>query len=306
MKKAILFICAAVCLSACCGTSKQQVMARYVPERADDFVWENEQIAYRAYGEALEGETLSPGFDVWVKDSSRLCANEWYEMALSGKGSYHHYNRGKDCYKVAVSLGGGASAPIVDGEFVFPTSNYRAWEILKECPCEVVFSLSYPEWEVNGHKVSLTKTITVTPDTWFCKCEDSYTGDFETLTIAAGLLRHSAKDKVTGETRSQVISATENQKAVILWEEASDQSQEPEDGFIGVAVYMPEADSVTLGQDVNETVMANSAANHALAYKTIKNGEKVEYWFGSCWSKGEIKDFEQWVAAVEALAASLE
>lgn len=302
MKKTLLFISAVLCLSACCGNQKQQVMARYVPERADDFVWENEQIAYRAYGKALESEMLSPGFDVWVKDSSRLCANEWYEMATNKTGSYHKYHRGKDCYKVAVSLGAGASSPVVDGNLVFPATNYRSWEIVKETPTEVVFSLSYPEWDVDGHKVALTKTITVTPDTWFCKCEDSYTGDFDKLTVAAGLLRHSIKENDT--VRSQVVASAAVENGVVLWEEASDQTQEKEDGLVGVALYMPAADSVSLGADVNDVVKANSLANHAVAYKTISNGEKIEYWFGSCWSKGDIKTFDEWVKATNELIAN--
>lgn len=42
---------------------------RYVPERYDDFAWENDKIAYRVYGKALE---LVPnenayGMDVWGK-----------------------------------------------------------------------------------------------------------------------------------------------------------------------------------------------------------------------------------------------
>lgn len=307
MKKTLLIVASAACLCLCagCADREQKVMARYVPERADDFVWENERIAYRAYGKALEDETLSPGFDVWVKDSCRLCANEWYEMAANKTGSYHNYHRGKDCYKVAESLGAGASSPVVDGEFVFPATNYRTWKIIEETPSKVVFSIGYPEWDVAGHKVALTKTITVTPDTWFCKCEDSYTGDFDSLTVAAGLLRHSIYSAAKGIVRSQVIEACAGNGAVALWEEASDQTQEPEDGLIGTAVYMPEADYVTEGLDVCDEVKANTAANHALAVKKIAAGEKVEYWFGSCWSRGEVQTFDQWLDELKKLEASV-
>lgn len=289
-----LVVALGVMLYSCCCPKEKVVMARFVPERADDFVWENKLVAYRAYGQALEHELISPGFDVWVKDSARLCANEWYEMDINKRGSYHAYHRGKDCYKVAVSLGAGASAPVVDGKFVFPSTNYRSWEIIQEKNDKVVFSISYPEWNVGGKMIGLTKTITVTPDTYFFKCVDSYTGDFDSLTVAAGLLRHSIVDKESGIIRSQVVEQMSDENMVVLWEEASDQSHEKEDALTGVAVYMPNADCAVIGQDVNETVLANSLENHALTYKTIRAGESIEYYFGSCWSKGDIKTFEAW------------
>ncbi|MFP3822536.1 DUF4861 family protein, partial [Bacillus sp. SIMBA_008] len=47
--------------------------ARFVPERIDDFAWENERVAFRTYGpeaqrlvdEGKEGGTLSSGIDIW-------------------------------------------------------------------------------------------------------------------------------------------------------------------------------------------------------------------------------------------------
>lgn len=46
---------------------------RYVPERLDDFTWENDRIAYRMYGKALEvgGVGNAYGIDVWVKRTNR-------------------------------------------------------------------------------------------------------------------------------------------------------------------------------------------------------------------------------------------
>lgn len=48
-------------------TSK--TFGRYVPERLDDFAWENDIIAFRMYGKALElqGKGNAYGTDVWVK-----------------------------------------------------------------------------------------------------------------------------------------------------------------------------------------------------------------------------------------------
>ena len=76
-------------------------MARAVPERADDFVFENDLIAGRFYGEALEGNPTSPGIDIWVKKPGALVADEWYKGAMEDPDYYHHDHGGKDCYKVA-------------------------------------------------------------------------------------------------------------------------------------------------------------------------------------------------------------
>ena len=56
---------------------------RYVPEREDDFAWENDKIAFRAYGKALEKTNGNAyGMDVWVKSTDRLVINERYKGCL--------------------------------------------------------------------------------------------------------------------------------------------------------------------------------------------------------------------------------
>ena len=54
--------------------------ARYVPERFDDFAWESDRIAHRAYGLALipAEHTISSGPDVWIKKDRRLIVDVMY------------------------------------------------------------------------------------------------------------------------------------------------------------------------------------------------------------------------------------
>jgi len=268
-----------------CKSGEPQVMARFVPERHDDFIFENNLIAGRLYGRSLEdcgkGEIISPGIDVWVKTPGALVANKRYEDELQNGKSYHiNWGNGKDCYKVGKSLGAGASSPIVDGVLCLPATNFRSWEILKESSKEVVFVLKYPEWTIdNGITVSLEKTFTIVPDTYFIKCEDKYEfNGADTLTIAAGVNRHIRQNIMLGEQLSSDRYA--------LWEHASDTSAEPEEGLVGVAVVMPACDRVCLTAD----------QSHAVCCKAIKSGETLTYWFGSCWTEGNIKDFDSWKA----------
>lgn len=286
MKKLILIALAATAMAACSPKQEEQkVMARAVPERADDFVFENNLIAGRIYGEALEGNPTSPGVDIWVKMPGRLVADEWYKAALSDPEFYHHdHGEGKDCYKVSVSLGGGASSPFIGGEIRYPATNYRSCEVLEQSADKVVFVLSYPEWQAGDVKVALDKKITVTADSYFCKVEDTYTFEgAESIPVAAGIFRHPSQETIEEEF------STGDRYAI--WEHASDQSIEPEDGMLGVAVYVPGAERVCITED----------GNHGLCIRDIKSGETFTYWFGSCWSKGDIKSAAEWRKLVERL-----
>ena len=84
--------------------SKEQFRAfgRFVRERFDDFAWENDRVAHRTYGKALEtwaGEPLtSSTMDIWSKRTPRMVVNDWYLAdhyhADSGEG-FDDYSAGK-------------------------------------------------------------------------------------------------------------------------------------------------------------------------------------------------------------------
>ena len=222
MKRIVVILLAVALLAACAGKQKEQrVMARAVPERADDFVFENNLVAGRFYGKALEGNPTSPGIDIWVKLPGALVANDWYAEAVKpGNGNYYHQDHGgKDCYKVAVSLGGGGSVPFIDDVLCYPATNYRSSEVLNESPDEISFVLHYPEWQAGEVTVKLDKTVTVFADSYFCKVEDVYTFNKDSLTIAAGIFRHPDLETIEAEAFGDDYYA--------IWEKASDQSIEP-------------------------------------------------------------------------------
>jgi hypothetical protein len=81
-----------------------QAYGRFVRERFDDFAWENDRIAHRMYGKALEtwaGEPLtSSTVDIWSKRTARLVINDWYltdthllGRVLLGQGGADHHER---------------------------------------------------------------------------------------------------------------------------------------------------------------------------------------------------------------------
>ena len=287
MKKILIIASAIALLASCAPKPVQKVMARFVPERADDFAWENDCVAYRAYGEALEtlnpGGMISPGFDVWVKNVDTLVVDQRYKDDLENHISYHKdHGNGKDCYKVGVTLGGGASSPLIGGKLCYPATNFRSSEVLECGPEKVVFVLRYPEWEADGYKISLEKKITVTAGTHFCLAEDKYVfdGPADSLIVAAGIVRHDV----------QCESALEDGFAI--WEKASDTGAEPEDSCIGLAIKLPGATYVGLTED----------GKHSICSKAVKSGEVFAYYFGSCWSKAPgCESPEAWFDALAAL-----
>ncbi len=279
MKRLILIAAAIALLAGCAPKEKEQkVMAREVPERADDFVFENNLIAGRFYGKALEGNPTSPGLDIWVKLPGRLVADEWYAADQKEPGYYHRDHGGKDCYKVAVSLGGGASVPFLNSTLCWPATNYRSSEILSKTADKIVFALHYPEWQAaEGVTVALDKNVTVCADSYFVEVEDTYTfKGVERLPVAVGMKLHSDLATV------QEILLGDAQDRWAIWEKASDTGAEPEDGLIGVAVVLPGAEANLTTQD------------HALLVKTVASGEPLHYKVGNCWSKGDIKDHQAW------------
>jgi len=64
-------------------TFQPLVYGRLVPERKDDFAWENNRTAFRVYGPALKatGE-ISNGMDFWAKKTDSLIIDKWYKNDL--------------------------------------------------------------------------------------------------------------------------------------------------------------------------------------------------------------------------------
>ena len=281
MKKILILFAVAALICSCNEAPKQKVMARAVPERADDFVFENDLIAGRFYGQALEGNPTSPGIDIWVKLPGALVADEWYKHAVNEDPDYYHHNHGgKDCYKVAVSLGGGASAPYIDGKLCYPATNYRSSEVIESTLDKVTFVLHYPQWQAaEGIQVALDKQVSLEAGSYFADVTDiySFTGA-DSIRVAAGIKLHGAQNTV-----ENYFTGT---NGYAIWEKASDQSIELEDGRLGVAIVVPGYEENLVEDD------------HALLLKTVASGQPFKYSFGSCWSKGNIKDSTDWFELV--------
>jgi hypothetical protein len=62
--------------------------ARFVPERTDDYAWENDKVAFRTFGpiaqkmkeDNIKGGTLTSGIDAWLKKVDYPIINKWYKV----------------------------------------------------------------------------------------------------------------------------------------------------------------------------------------------------------------------------------
>lgn len=253
---------------------------RHVPERLDDYAWENDKAAYRAYGPALEvapGEMLAtPGFDVWVKSVDTLVVDARYK-----RGNYHHnYGDGMDCYKVGRTLGGGASAPYLN-DTLYLSRNYATYEQLACGPIRHTVKLTYAPFRAGDKEVTLTKIISLDAGSHFNRIVNIYEGDFELLPIAAGFVRHQVKGLAIDEDWLGFV------------ESASDSKHPEEDGDLYFGVILPGAQFYA------------EAAGHAVGVVQAEPGVPMVYYAGSGWSHGGVESMPQWISLLEECKASI-
>lgn len=242
--------------------------ARYIPERFDDFAWENDKIAFRMYGKALEGRPDdAQGLDIWAKRTDQLVIDQWYKT-----GDYHKdHGQGLDYYSVGMTLGAGDIAPVVDGQIVY-SKHYRGHEVLDNGPLRSTFRLTYEPWEVNGKNVSVTKTITLDAGSQLNKVEAVYHYEgTEKLPVAAGIvLRKEDGGKIMKLANQQIIG---------YWE-----PQHGQDGTLGIAI---------IGKSPITGV--TEIAGQLLAQFKALADQPLVYYNGGAWNKaGEITSADAW------------
>lgn len=170
---------------------------RYVPERSDDFAWENDLVAFRVYGPALRKGAEDSGIDCWAKRVSYPVIDKWYRLDREQKQSYHKdHGEGADFYHVGSSRGCGGTAIWRNGRMV-RSNVYREWKILEQGTNKTVFLLTY-EYHLRDRKIREEKTITIRMGERLFKSESVFTEDDKPadLEIAVGITTHDQKGEV--------------------------------------------------------------------------------------------------------------
>jgi len=241
---------------------------RYVPERKDDFAWENDKIAHRMYGKALEKSPseMAYGMDVWVKRTNKLILNERYK-----RGEYHiDHGDGMDYYHVGYTLGSGDIAPFIH-DSVYYSKNYRRWKILDNGPLRTTFILEYDDWNVDGMKVRVAKRISIDAGSQLSRVEAQFsTGEKSAIPVVIGI----AKREEPG-----VMLLDEQQGLIAYWE-----PQFGEDGITGVGSVL-----------LTPAIKIKTTKGQILMQTIAKNDNPVIYYTGAAWNKAnEITSSKAW------------
>ncbi len=177
--------------------------SRFVPERTDDYTWENNRVAFRTFGpvaqkmveDGIKGGTLSSGIDAWLKRVEYPIINTWYKRNDVKKGAYHKdYGEGLDNFHVGVSRGIGGTAVKVDTSYYF-SKNYTSYKTITTGPIRTSFILTYATWDANGKQIDETKHVSLDYGQNLTRFEIDING---TETISSGITLHK-KTGVTNE-----------------------------------------------------------------------------------------------------------
>ncbi|NDW18848.1 DUF4861 domain-containing protein [Dysgonomonas sp. 216] len=265
-------------------TFEAKTFGRFIQERKDDFAWENDRVAFRAYGPSLiASDGPSNGFDAWFKRTNALIIDKWYKDDLAGKASYHEdHGEGLDDYKVGRTLGAGAMAPYVN-DSLWLNENYASQEVLENGPLRTTFKLVYKDITVDGQTYSESRTISIDAGSQLSKVVQSY-GNLKTpIAVAAGLVKR--------ENDSIIVSAA---KDYIVYAEPKSSKADN----IYLALVFPEnfdKDVIDTYAIMNPKTQKPDLYSHVLAVATYQPDSPVTYYTGYGWSKfgfPTLNDFE--------------
>ena len=275
---------------------------RIYPERKDDYAWENDRGAYRVYGPALQrsGER-SFGTDVWSKNTPELVVEQRYWMedvlmmpivesqrsqnrqrgdSIYRLHSYHNdHGRGMDLYKVGATLGCGAPALMQGDDLVYPYC-FADYEVLDNGPLRTTVLLNYHKSSFQGDSITEHRIISLDKGSNFNRITVWYTGMKKPARLASGVVIHS-EDKeniVLGKDFVAYADPTDNPRV--------NSSQ------LFVATLYPTTEVQT--RKLLFPQPSGGSEGHALGIVDNYRGERFTYYFGSAWSKYDVRTFDEW------------
>lgn len=186
--------------------TESKVYSRFVPERTDDYAWENDKVAFRTYGptaqkmaeDGIKGGTLSSGIDCWLKKVDYSIIDKWYEKHTTGKGSYHEdTGEGLDNFHVGTSRGCGGIGVYLNDE-LYTSKNFTAYNTLANGPIRTEFTLDYADWDAKGLIISEQKKISLDLGSNFMNVIAKVKG-VETISVGLTLHENDGETKVDEE-----------------------------------------------------------------------------------------------------------
>jgi hypothetical protein len=274
-----------------------KVYGRWVPERHDDFAWENDRIAFRIYGPDLQiVEPASSGIDVWPKRTRSLVVNKWYQLAQSINDGYYHFDHGEglDNYKVGHGQGCGGTAILFDGKrLTTGTKDWKTEQVLANGPIRLIFDLTYDPIDVNGVGVRETKRVILDAGQNLNHFQSTFSADkpIDNLQIMSGIGEH--------HDRSYEKDFHKEDGWMTYWDPGDGPGEKrpalktAPTGYDGTAVVMLPSQVVDTMELDGQMEMVTKATP----------GQPVDFWAGAGWDRsGDFKDYGAWKEYVAQFA----
>jgi hypothetical protein len=254
-----------------------EVMAfgRFVPEREDDFAWENDKVAFRIYGPSSGGKGQVSGVDAWLKKVPYSVIDKWYAGFLEGISYHKDHGEGYDPYHVGASRGVGGTAIWIDGA-AWPAGKYTSYEVLQSGGDVVEFTVTY-EWDTPLGKVGETKTLSLALGEQLYRVNSVFTldGEPESLPIAIGLTTHDEAAQASLNPETGRIST---------WETIDEQG-------LGTGVLLAPG----LAQEVLHVPSGFKDVSHAWLVTSSDENGALSFRAGFAWAAaGEIASLDAW------------
>ncbi len=289
------------------ATVTVRACGRQYAERLDDMAWENDLVAFRAYGPALQAKgERGYGYDLFLKrGTAEPILEDLYEKALdptrqqqvnelrktdpkaadelAQSFSYHiDHGYGMDCYAVGPTLGAGTSALVDNGTIVYPWC-YKDYEIQDNGPLRFSVRLTFNPQSVKADtSVVETRIITLDAGSHFNRTSVSYQNLSETTPVVTGIVLHNEEAATTAPdkgymTYTDPTTGTDNGKL-----------------FIGAVFPTTVREMKTVLFSADEKKQRNNAEGHVLAYNNYEPGSEYVYYWGYGWDRSDIENAEAW------------
>lgn len=270
--------------------AKELCYSRFVPERTDDYAWENNKVAFRVYGPTAQkmiednvpGGTLSSGVDAWLKRVEHPIINSWYKKETETEGTYHEdTGEGLDNFHVGSSRGVGGIAVKVDTTYYY-SKNYTKWRTITVGPLRTSFYLEYENWDAGGNTIKESRIISLDLGQNFSKFNIALEGAKQ---ISVGLTLHEKDGEVTGNDYNGWIS---------YWQPHADSE-------IGTAIIASKnifASSETYNSEVKDL-------SNAYAHLGVENNQVI-YYAGFTWKEsGQFNTKQEWEDYLNAFSQQI-
>ncbi len=266
--------------------------SRFVPERTDDYAWENDLVAFRTYGPTAEqmvvdktpGGTLSSGIDCWLKRVEYPIINKWYKETLEGEGSYHEdTGEGLDDFHVGASRGcGGVGVWSEEEQKLYTSRNFTTWKTIAEGPVRTQFELTYAPWSTPAGMMEETMIISLDLGSNLARIEVLVSGDEPVKALSAGITQHEKDGTNHADLDNGWFS---------YWQPHGDSE-------LGMGIVVSSA----FLSGYNEHLVDEPDQSHLLVHMKPING-KVVYYAGFGWKKsGQIVDEKAWFNYLQGYA----